>query len=262
MSENSVILEKHGAVATITLNAPQKKNALSTSVVNVLAGVIADVERDGSIRALLLRGEGRMFSCGGDIDEMAAAGEALSTLVDDELRVVERMIPQFASLPFPVVCAVQGAVAGGGLGLALAFDYLIAASGTKFVAAHTGLGYAGDFGISWLLPRAVGGRRARDMILTNRVVGSDEALAWGLVEKVVPGESLLDEAQRMTVQFSTGPTHGYAGAKRLQLAAFESGLVTSLRLEAAEMNRASKTTDSLEAVHAFVAKRVPQFTGR
>ena len=84
-----------------------------------------------------------MFSCGGDIDEMAAAGEALSTLVDDELRVVERMIPQFASLPFPVVCAVQGAVAGGGLGLALASDYLIAASGTKFVAAHTGLGYAG-----------------------------------------------------------------------------------------------------------------------
>ena len=113
MSENSVILEKHGAVATITLNAPQKKNALSTSVVNVLAGVIADVERDGSIRALLLRGEGRMFSCGGDIEEMVAAGDALSTLVDDELRVAESMIPQFASLPFPVVCAVQGAVAGG-----------------------------------------------------------------------------------------------------------------------------------------------------
>ncbi|WP_277820345.1 enoyl-CoA hydratase-related protein [Cupriavidus basilensis] len=95
-------------------------NALSTSVVNVLAGVIADVERDGSIRALL-RGEGRMFSCGGDIEEMVAAGDALSTLVDDELRVAESMIPQFASLPFPVVCAVQGAVAGGGLGLALAF---------------------------------------------------------------------------------------------------------------------------------------------
>ncbi|MPM68509.1 1,2-epoxyphenylacetyl-CoA isomerase [bioreactor metagenome] len=141
-------------------------------------------------------------------------------------------------------------------------DYLIAASGTKFVAAHTGLGYAGDFGISWLLPRAVGGRRARDMILTNRVVSSDEALAWGLVEKVVPGESLLGEARRMAVQFSVGPTQGYAGAKRLQLAAFESDLATSLRLEAAEMNRASKTTDSLEAVHAFVAKRVPQFAGR
>lgn len=78
-------------------------NALSTSVVNVLAGVIADVERDGSIRALLLRGEGRMFSCGGDIEEMVAAGDALSTLVDDELRVAESMIPQFASLPFPVV---------------------------------------------------------------------------------------------------------------------------------------------------------------
>ena len=130
------------------------------------------------------------------------------------------------------------------------------------MAAHTGLGYAGDFGISWLLPRAVGGRRARDMILTNRVVSSDEALAWGLVEKVVPGESLLDEARRMAVQFSVGPTQGYAGAKRLQLAAFERDLATSLRLEAAEMNRASKTTDSLEAVRAFVAKQVPQFAGR
>ena len=93
------------------------------------------------------------------------------------------------------------------------------------------------------------------MILTNRVVSSDEALAWGLVEKVVPGESLLGEARRMAVQFSVGPTQGYAGAKRLQLAAFESDLATSL-------NRASKTTDSLEAVHAFVAKRVPQFAGR
>ena len=100
------------------------------------------------------------------------------------------------------------------------------------------------------------------MILTNRVVSSDEALAWGLVEKVVPGESLLGEARRMAVQFSVGPTQGYAGAKRLQLAAFESGLVTSLRLEAAEMNRASKTTDSLEAIRAFVEKRVPQFAGR
>lgn len=125
MPGNPVILEKNGAVATITLNSPKKMNALSTSVVNVLAGVIADVERDGSIRALLLRGEGRMFSCGGDIEEMVAAGDALSTLVDDELRVAESMIPQFASLPFPVVCAVQGAVAGGGLGLALVSDYLL-----------------------------------------------------------------------------------------------------------------------------------------
>ncbi|WP_250637549.1 enoyl-CoA hydratase-related protein [Burkholderia multivorans] len=172
------------------------------------------------------------------------------------------MILQFASLPFPVVCAVQGAVAGGGLGLALASDYLIAASGTKFVAAHTGLGYAGDHGIGWLLPRAVGGRRARYMILTNRVIGSDEALTWGLVEKVVSGESLLDEARRIAEQLSVGPTQGYAGAKRLQLAAFENDLATSLGLEAAEMNRASKTTDSQEAVRAFVEKRAPQFVGR
>ncbi|HCE27698.1 MAG TPA: enoyl-CoA hydratase/isomerase family protein [Comamonadaceae bacterium] len=262
MSGNPILLEKDGAVAIITLNAPEKKNALSRSVINLLAGVIADVERDGSIRALLLRGEGRMFSCGGDIDEMVAAGDALSTLVDDELSVAESMIPQFASLPFPVVCAVQGAVAGGGLALALASDYLIAAHGTKFVAAHTGLGYPGDLGISWLLPRAVGGRRARDMILTNRAVTSDEALAWGLVEKVVPGESLLEEARRMAMQFSAGPTQGYAGAKRLQLAAFQGDLAASLRLEAAEMNRASKTADSLEAVRAFVEKRTPQFIGR
>lgn len=143
----------------------------------------------------------------------------------------------------------------------MASDYLIAASGTKFVAAHTGLGYAGIsasagyFHAQWV-------DDAHEMILTNRVVSSDEALAWGLVEKVVPGESLLGEARRMAVQFSVGPTQGYAGAKRLQLAAFESDLATSLRLEAAEMNRASKTTDSLEAVHAFVAKRVPQFAGR
>lgn len=262
MTTDCVLVEVRDTIATITLNAPARANGIDVAMAAALSRTVRGLEQDASVRAVLLLGAGRMFSGGGDIQTMVAVGDAIPKLVDDTLEHANDAVLRLAQFPAPVVCAVQGAAAGGGLGVALASDMIIAEEGARFRAAHTALGFSGDCGISWFLERAVGSRRARHMVLTNRALTAAEALDWGLIDRIVPADRLLDEARTAARQFAEGPTQGFAAAKRLQLASSSSSLATQLGWERAHMARTSQSADTREAVRAFVEKRKPDYRGQ
>jgi len=158
------------------------------------------------------------------------------------------------------VAAVQGSAAGAGISLLAAADLVVAAAGTRFVLAYTSLGLVPDGGSTWSLPRVVGVRRALELALTNRTLDAAEAMAWGLVTRVVPDEALAPEADRLVGDLAAGPPAALAAAKRLLRRGADSSLDEQLRREAAAMVAAGRSGDGREGVAAFVEKRKPRFS--
>lgn len=256
-------LELDGAVATVTLNRPDGMNSLTTEMKVALRDALESVATDERVRAVVLTGTGRAFCVGQDLKEhvgLLQAGDPapLSTVAEHYNPVVTLL----ASMPKPVVAAINGTAAGAGLGLAAACDFRIGAAGSRYTTAFTGVALTADSGLSWTLPRLVGSGRATALLMLAEPFTSEQALEMGLLNAVVPPEQVLPAASELAQRLAAGPTAAYAAVKESVAFGSDSSLVAALAKEDELQTRAGATADHRIAVEAFLAKQPPVFTGR
>ncbi|MCZ6512237.1 MAG: enoyl-CoA hydratase/isomerase family protein, partial [Alphaproteobacteria bacterium] len=186
MSYQHIIFDVADNIGVITLNRPDDANAIHKPMVEELLDIALRCYRDREIRAVILTGSGKMFCGGGDLKTFHDLGDDAADYVDQTATVLHHAISRFSRMDAPLVMAVNGTAAGGGFSLALAGDYVIAADSAKFISAYTASGLTPDGSSTYYLAKHVGLLRAKELILTNRLLSAEEACAWGLVSKVVP----------------------------------------------------------------------------
>ena len=250
------------AVATITLDRPEAMNSLDNATKVALRDRVLQAADDPAVRAVVLTGSGRAFCVGQDLKEHAdalAAGAAdLGQTVREHYNPIATTL---ATMPKPVIAAVNGIAAGAGAAFAFACDLRIVANTAGFNLAFAAIGLSCDSGSSWTLPRLVGWARARELLLLPRTVPAEEALALGLATEVVPAGSVLERATELARQLAAGPTLAYAAIREALEYSAAHGLVESVANEGELMRRTGATEDHREAVAAFLAKRSPMFDG-
>jgi len=252
-------------VAVLTLNRPERLNAMSGSMLDGLLEALPSLAEDASVGAIVLTGAGRGFCAGGDVKAMAEGTEMSGVTLEERaqgLRArmeVSRWLHEIAK---PTIAMVRGPAAGAGLSLALACDLRIAGESARFGTAFARVGYSGDFGGSFFLTRLVGTAKARELYLTADLVDAREALALGLVNRVVPDDRLEEETLALATRLARGPRIAYGYMKRNLNAAESGSLGELLDLEAWHHSRCGMTEDHREATKAFVDKREPVFRGR
>jgi 2-(1,2-epoxy-1,2-dihydrophenyl)acetyl-CoA isomerase len=263
MSYEQLIVEQDAGVATIRLNNPARLNALSPTMTRELFDVLSRFRDDLGVRAVVLTGEGRGFSAGADISalqEPYMKGERpqLSVFLKEGYN---KVIPLLAETPKPVVAAINGVVAGAGNSLALACDFRIAGEDATFTSAFVRIGLIPDAGSCYFLPRTLGTAKALEYALLSEKVDAATALQLGLVNRVVPSDSLLQEAQDLAGRLAALPTKAIALTKALFGEASRLSLAQTMDREAEVQDQAAATHDHLEGVLAFLEKRPPSFTG-
>jgi 2-(1,2-epoxy-1,2-dihydrophenyl)acetyl-CoA isomerase len=259
----AVLVETSGGVATITLNRPEGMNALTVEAKVALLAAVRSVAADDAVRAVVLTGSGRAFCVGQDLREHAALLEAgdpapLSTVREHYNPVVSLL----ASMPKPVVAAINGTAAGAGLGIACACDFRIGAAGSRYTTAFAGIGLTADSGLSWSLPRLIGSGRAAAMLLLAEPFTAEQALEMGLLNAVVPAEQVLPAATELAARLAAGPTAAYACIKESLAHGSSSTFDEALAKEDELQTRAGATEDHRAAVRSFLAKEMPTFRGR
>jgi enoyl-CoA hydratase/carnithine racemase len=257
--------DDHGIV-TLTLNRPELRNPISDlEMVEALLAALERLENDASARVAILTGAGKGFSSGGNIQEMKPggtlnAGAPVKTRLGYK-RGIQRLPLAFAALEVPVIAAVNGAAIGAGCDLTCMCDLRIAGESARFAESFVKLGLIAGDGGSWLLPRVIGWSKAAEMALTGDPIDAQEALACGLVSKVVPDADLMDAARALALRIAANPPHAVRMTKRLLWEGRRSDLASLLEMAAAMQATAHATADHEEAVDAFLGKRPPRFKG-
>jgi 2-(1,2-epoxy-1,2-dihydrophenyl)acetyl-CoA isomerase len=261
---DTVLLVREGPVATLTLNRPDALNALDSAMIDALVARTAECAADASLRVVVLRGAGKHFMAGGDIRTFAASlGQPPATRRDSFRRMVERVHAAIESLhrmPHPVVGRIHGAVAGFGLSLLNACDLVVASDDAYFASAYRQIALTPDGGGSWVLPRLVGMRKAMEIFLLGERFGAAEALALGIVNRVVPATELDAATAAIVDALATGPAIALRNARRLVREAMGLTLSEQLQAEAMSFGECAGTTDFEEGITAFLAKRPPRFS--
>lgn len=263
---SKVLVEKANRVAVVTINAPETRNTMTdAAMIEALLAAFRDVERDPAISAMILTGAGTAFSAGGDVKAMANrtgmfAGAPLD-IAEGYRAGVQRIPKALYDIDIPTIAAVNGPAIGAGCDLAFMCDLRLASATAQFGEVFVNLGIIpGDAG-SWFLPRRIGYQLAAEMTFTGRILGAEEALAKGLVLKVLPPEQLMAEARALAGTIAAKPPRAVRQAKRLLRAAEALDLANFLELAAANQALAHTTEDHIEAVKAFLEKRKPAFKG-
>jgi len=262
MSFSTLRLDIEGALGVLTLCRPDRLNAIDLATAKELRRATGELRRDAAIRAVVVTGEGSAFSAGGDVGEFHARVDQAPAFLTELVGHLHVAILDLLDMEKPVVAAVNGVVAGGGMGLFLAADLAIAAESARFVMAYTGIGVAPDAGSTFFVPRLIGERRALELILCNRRLSAREALDWGLVNQVVPDAELGSAARALAGRLATGPTLAFARARALLRQSLASTPEAQLEAEARALAAMGATADFREGVGAFVEKRRPAFRGR
>lgn len=259
----SVLVSIEAGVETITLNRPEKLNALNPEMHERLRAALERALGDAQIRAVLLTGAGRGFCTGQDLSERDVSPGAPPIDLSVSLGAYYNpLIRRMRALPKPIVCAVNGVAAGAGANLALACDLVIAARSASFVQAFSKLGLVPDAGGTYFLPRLVGTARAMGLALLAEKVSAEQAAEWGLIWKVVDDHALTAEAQALAMQLADGPTKGYGHLKRALYASAGNLLDAQLDLERDLQRELGLSEDYREGVTAFKEKRPPRFKGK
>ena len=253
---------REGAVARITLARPEAANALNPAMAHELLEVAQRCRDTAGIRAVILDAEGRVFCAGGDVLAFAAAGDRLGAELDQLIDIFHPAVEILSTMDAPVIAAVQGVAAGAGLSLLSSCSLVVASSAASFTMAYTGIGLTPDGGATYFLPRLIGLRRAEELMITNRRLDADTALAWGLVNELVPPEQLGARVAELAAQLAAGATAAFGGARRMLLASSHHSLGEQLELEQRTMAVAGASRDGLAGVAAFKAKAKPEFEGR
>jgi 2-(1,2-epoxy-1,2-dihydrophenyl)acetyl-CoA isomerase len=256
MSTDCVLVEDRGAVRLITLNRPEKRNAIDIPVRLELATAFEAADADTSIRAVVLTGAGKSFCSGGDIASMKPLdpGPAM-----ERVQLAQRVIRAIWNTPKPVVAAVEGAAYGAGTALAAACDRVVAASNARFATTFTNMGLAGDMGVYVSLPTRIGIARARQMLMIQTPVDAAAALQIGLVDALAEPGAALDVALADAARLAAGPAQAYGAIKSLLAVASTLSPFEVLDREAENQARLFGSDDFAEGIEAFHAKRQPQF---
>jgi 2-(1,2-epoxy-1,2-dihydrophenyl)acetyl-CoA isomerase len=260
MSQEIIATTEHG-VATIRLNDPDSMNALSAPIAAELERIIAELSKDRSVRALVLTGTGRAFCAGGDVQSFYDNRDDPHDIMQAVLDGLHGAVGRLIDAPFPTIAAINGVVAGAGMGIALATDLAVAAESAMFTMAYTGIGVSPDGSSTFFLPRLVGTRVAMEMILTNRRVSSEEALSLGIVNSVVPDDQLEEATRELAAKLAAGPTLAYVRARNLIRSSLGADPFAQMDAEAEGILAAGETRDFYEGISAFIEKRPPSFTG-
>lgn len=262
MDYANITLDRADAVAWLTISRPEALNALDKATGEELLDAVELLRDDPATRVVVLTGAGRAFSAGGDLKEMARAGELPESHFDELMATLNRMILTLAELPKPVIAAVNGAAAGLGFNLALAADVRVAARSAEFTQAFLKIGLIPDGGGTFFLPRLVGWARATELILTARTISSEEALGLGIVNEVVEDAEFATAVAGWARRFASAPTAAIGRVKQLLVHSNSADLKSQLRFEREMQIASGQTDDFREGVTAFFEKRAPRFTGR
>lgn len=256
---DSVLIQEHENILVITLNRPDAYNALNLEIMEMLAETLSAGAADKSIKGVLLTGKGKAFCAGGDLKWISQQAEEAGS-------VLYRLAPQFhlsiveiRRMEKPVVAAINGIAAGGGLSLALACDFRVMAQSAMLRQAYTSSGLSIDGGGSFALPRLVGLARAMEIMAFDRPISSAQAYEWGLVTKVVPDEEVVSAALTMLNDLTKTALHSFGWSKKLMTTSFNNTLETQLELERQGISDCAAHPNGQEGIKAFVEKRKPSF---
>jgi 2-(1,2-epoxy-1,2-dihydrophenyl)acetyl-CoA isomerase len=260
--DSTVLLEIRDGVAHITLNRPEAMNALNLEMARALLDAAMRCDETSGVRAVVLSGAGKTFCAGGDVKRFVMEDAQLPAYVRAITTYLHAAISCLARMNAPVIAAVEGSAAGGGMSLALACDLVIAAESARFTSAYTRIGLCPDGSMTYSLARLVGMRRALELTLTNRALSASEALDWGIVTAVAPDGEALNQAEAMAGQLAQGPTLAFGMTKRLLHAGWTESLETQMAAESQAIAAMAATADAREGMSAFTGKRKPEFTGK
>jgi len=261
MTQPSVVLAVEDGIARLTLDRPDLSNALTAEAASELGEAVKTLAADPSVRVVILTGTGSMFCAGGDIRQFITLGERLAPSIQISLGGLNETLLALAALPCPIITALNGPVAGGGIGLALTADVLIAARSARFRAGYAAIGLSPDAGTSYHLTRLIGPQRAKEFLFTNRFIDADEALAIGLVTKVVPDDELQSEANLLAAKIASLPAGSHAAVKKLVNAAATTSHREMLELERQFIVANAASANAREGITAFIERRRPAFAG-
>jgi 2-(1,2-epoxy-1,2-dihydrophenyl)acetyl-CoA isomerase len=265
-----LLAELADGVLCITLNRPERRNALSDAMLTALAAVLATAESDPGVRCVLVTGAAGAFSAGGDVkafDEVgtlnvAGAEQPLHEKIEAQQRLQRAIAGRLHDMPKPTIACVDGAAAGAGFGIALACDLRVASTDSIFRTAFAAVGLSGDYGITWLLTRLVGKAKALELLWLSPRLSAADAAALGLVNRMTPAGEALAVARSIAIDLADGPTVALHAIKGNVNRAVDGDLLTCMDLEVTEAMRCAATSDHTDAVAAFAAKRPPVFHGR
>jgi 2-(1,2-epoxy-1,2-dihydrophenyl)acetyl-CoA isomerase len=264
MAEAVILTSLENKVATLTLNRPDKLNALSRELLTQAIELLREWSRDPQVGAIVLTGAGRAFCAGGDVSTMARADGAPQTLEEqiDGLRQAQELSWLLYNIPKVTIAAVNGYAMGAGLGICLSCDLRIASDKAKFGTAYAKVGFGGDFGTSWLLARYVGAPKAKELFFLAEHLDATEAQRLGLVNRVVAHDELMTQVNELAARIAHGPLTSYRYMKANVNLAQSTDFRTLLDREAETHLRCGMTEDHQEGVRAFMEKRQPNFTGK
>lgn len=256
----------NNGIATVTMNRPEARNALSLDMRAAMSDVFHDIEMDDSIRAVILTGAGNHFMAGGDVKSMAESMKLSPEQIRKEfiLRIHDLHPIMFAMrrMPKPIIASVRGAVAGAGVSVALSCDLVIASDDSFYTLAYCNIGTSPDGSSTYQLPRTLGIKRAMEMTLLGDRINAQTAKDWGLVNWVVSAAELHAETDKLATRLANGPTRAYGNAKKLLYKSIETDFEAQLQAEGEMFAQCAAGPDFREGVMAFVEKRKPKFTGK
>jgi 2-(1,2-epoxy-1,2-dihydrophenyl)acetyl-CoA isomerase len=263
ISDGAALLELHGGVAHLQLNRPEAANGLNTDSLKALHGALVVCQGEPRVRVVLLSGKGANFCAGGDVRVFASKEDALPYYIRQATHYLQVVIGLMTHLDAPTIIAVQGfAAGGGGMGLVCAADLVIAGESAKFLAGATRVGMAPDAGLSVTLPRLVGTRKAAEMLLLNTTVTASEALALGLINRMVPDSELASAAMAYAQELSQGAPCALAATKRLLWTGIGLSVDAAMPEESRTVADLCRTDDVREGLAAVIEKRAARFSGR
>ncbi|GHD46399.1 enoyl-CoA hydratase/isomerase family protein [Mycetocola manganoxydans] len=251
---DSILFAVNDGLAHITLNRPARLNAINDDAAHAWLDIARQVSDRDDIRAVLVDAAGPAFCAGGDVAEMSAMDGETSATIGELADIIHEGHQILTATPKPIVAAVQGAVAGGGLGFMLVADYIVASENARFVSKYADIGLTPDCGVSTLLPEAVGLRRALQLTLSDTSLTAAEALDWGLITEVTPPGETDARARAVADRWLTGATAAFGQAKRLLRSGVHRELRASYDDEARTIAAAAGTDDARARIAAFVAR--------
>lgn len=265
MNKN-INVEVSNSIGTVTINRPESLNSLDIDTARSFKVALQIVAMDAAVRAILIRSEGGYFMAGGDVDYMNKVAKDQS--ISNKRKAIQQMIDEVNLLirairnaPKPVVACVQGGAAGVGISILSACDFAIGSQDGIFSMAYSNLGTTPDGGASYTLPKLVGLKRANELLMLSERFNAEQALQMGLLNKIVPTESLTEKTQAYLSKITSGPTHAYGNIKKLVNASQTNSLDEQLEMETRFFIDCAETNDFIEGVSAFNSKRKPNFKG-
>jgi 2-(1,2-epoxy-1,2-dihydrophenyl)acetyl-CoA isomerase len=267
---SDLLAEVDHGVAVLTLNRPERRNAVSESMLEALAAVLAICETEPGISCIVVTGAGGAFCSGGDVKEFAEVGalnvgrtgSPLHEKIERQRRLQRAISGRLHEMPKPTIACLDGPAAGAGLGLALACDLRVAAESAVLTTAFARVGLSGDYGITWFLTRLLGSSRALDLMLLSEKITAATAHQLGLVNRIVPPGEALTVGLRLARVLAAGPSVAYRAIKENVNRAVSADLATCMDWEVSESMRCAATDDHRGAIQALAERRTPEFHGR